>query len=168
MKLKVEYKKNRKITQSFSNAFRGLWLGIRSERNMRIHVVCAIYVLLFSYYLGLNRGEFALLFAVIGVVIAVEGLNTSIEKLCDFSCGHKDRRIGIVKDIAAGAVLITSVAAVAVGVFLLWRPEQIWELINIIFSNIYYALATLASLCLSIWFILAGPLGMKRWLRGKR
>lgn len=60
----------------------------------------------------------------IGVVIAAEAMNTSIEKLCDHISPEKNENIGRVKDLASGAVLIVSVAAAVVGI-IIFLPKLI-------------------------------------------
>ncbi|MFI3206000.1 MAG: diacylglycerol kinase family protein [Clostridia bacterium] len=168
MKNASEYRLNRKFSQSFKDAIKGIWLCIRSERNMRIHTVCAVYVLFFARFFELSRAEFAILIVVIGIMISAEMFNTSIEKLCDFSCSKRDRRIGSVKDIAAGAVFVSSLIAVGVGFSLLFRPEKIAELCTLIFSSAFAIIALTASVFLSILFIIYGPAGFKNFFCRKR
>lgn len=66
--------------RSFVYAGRGIWFCIRHERNFRIHMSAAIYVLLFAPYFSLTRGEWAALLAIIGLVTAAEAVNTAVEQ----------------------------------------------------------------------------------------
>ena len=121
--------KKRTIARSFADAFRGVGDCIRTERNMRIHLTMCVYVLFFASRIELTRGEMACLLLAIGSVVTAETLNTSVEKLCDFTQKHTNHLIRVIKDMAAGAVLICAVFAAlvssrAVGSFLghLYRP----------------------------------------------
>ena len=105
-------------------AVRGIFRCMRHERNLRIHTVAAGYVLFFSTCFELSRAEYAVLFLTCGAVLSAEVFNTAAERLCDFASPGFDRRIGAVKDLAAGAVLLCALAAVCVGTALFWRPER--------------------------------------------
>lgn len=118
----------RSLFHSFRDAFRGVWLCLRSERNMRIHALACGYVLFFAFKMEVTRGELALLLLAMGMVTAAEALNTSIEKLCDFAQPQQDQRIGIVKDMAAGGVVLSAVFAALTGAAVLVRP-RLWQVV---------------------------------------
>ena len=120
--------KKRRLWHSFADAFRGIGCCIKSERNMRIHLVACAYVLFFASQLSLSRGEMACLLLAIGGVMTAETLNTALEKLCDFAQKNLNRYIRVIKDMAAGAVLLSAIAALLVGVVILFRPE-LWALL---------------------------------------
>ncbi len=123
---------------------------------MRIHLVMAVYVLFFASQLSLSRGEMACLVLAIGAVMAAEALNTAVEKLCDFAQKNQNRYIRFVKDVAAGAVLLSAVGALLAGVFLLFRPE-LWRLLwGILGHPLSLGLLAL-SLALAAGFIFLGP-----------
>ena len=86
--------------------------------------MAALYVLFFSGFFRLSRAELAVLFVTIGAVLSAEVFNTAAEDLCDYVSPGFARRIGSVKDLAAGAVLLSALAAVGVGIVLFWRPER--------------------------------------------
>ena len=121
--------KRRTLLHSFRDAFRGIWHCLQSERNMRIHMVACGYVLFFSLKAGVSRGELACLLVAMGVVTCAETMNTSIEKLCDFAQKRHSRIIGNIKDLAAGAVLLSAVFAALAGGGVLLRPAfwAVWE-----------------------------------------
>lgn len=101
--------------RSFVYAASGIAAFFRREQNARIHGVASILVLLLSYRMGVTRAEaLALLFS-IALVWITEMINSCIERVMDFVCMRQDPRIKIIKDIAAGAVLIAALAAVATG-----------------------------------------------------
>lgn len=109
-------------------AIRGIAHCLRRERNMRIHAVTALYVLFFSTFFRLSRGEYAVLLLTIGAVLAAELFNTAAEDLCDFVSPAFARRIGLVKDLAAGGVLVCALSALCVGGALFWRPDRFAEM----------------------------------------
>lgn len=131
--------------KSLQCAVRGIVRCLKNERNMRFHTVAALYVLFFSSFFSLSRAELAVLFVTIGAVLSAEVFNTAAEELCDYVSPGFARRIGSVKDLAAGAVLLSALAAVGVGMALFWRPEcfagivqwltqEVWRLILLVLS----------------------------------
>lgn len=127
---------------------------------MRFHLVSCIYVLFFASSLGLSRGEMACLFLAIGLVMAAEAFNTALEKLCDFAEKRQNRFIRLVKDMAAGAVLVSAIAAALTGVVVLIRPE-LWKLLFRIAGAPSLFLLFLGSLVLAAVFVFIGPVRTK-------
>ena len=142
--------------RSFVYAGRGIWFCIRHERNFRIHMVAAAYVLIFAPYFSLTRGAWAALLAIIGLVTAAEAVNTAVEQTVNLAAPGRRTRARVAKDAAAGAVLLCAVAAAAAGVLLFARWE-IWLCILSDFrTNWWKPLLLLLSLPLSLWFIISG------------
>lgn len=106
-----------KMLRSFRHAFAGLRF-LMEENNARFHVLAAIIVLTAGFYLKLSAIEWTIIITQIGLVLAVETLNTAIEKLCDYVSPEYHQLIGKVKDLAAAAVLIMSIVAVIVGIII--------------------------------------------------
>ncbi len=111
-----------KVFRSFSYAFKGIISLFRGENNAKIHLIAGILAVAAAFYLELSLTEWCILIIQIALVIAAEAFNTAIEKLCDMISPEKHPVIGTVKDIAAGAVLITAIAAVISGL-LLFLPK---------------------------------------------
>lgn len=109
----------RGLRKSFRDAFRGVAHVFRTQRNMRIHGVAALLVAVAGLLLGLGPLEWAILVLTICLVLAAEMLNTALEKLSDYVCPGHHQAIGIAKDVAAGAVLLSAASAVLVGVLVL-------------------------------------------------
>lgn len=147
----------RSLLHSFRDAFRGVWLCLRSERNMRIHALACGYVLFFAFKIEVTRGELALLLLAMGMVTAAEALNTSIEKLCDFAQPQQDQRIGIVKDMAAGGVVLSAVFAALTGAAVLVRP-RLWQVVLDIAGNPGNLILFAASLLAGGLLVFAVPL----------
>ena len=106
--------------RGFQAAFRGIIRCINHERNMRIHTVAALYVFVFSFFFEFSITGYAVLFTVFGLIMALEIVNTGLEALADQISPGYSPVVKVVKDIAAGAVLIMAIFAVAVAVVLFW------------------------------------------------
>lgn len=100
-------------------------LALRSERNMRIHLVAVVSVLLFSLFFDLNGTQYILLFLTFAAVTAAELFNTAIEYLCDHVSGEYSTLIKNVKDLSGSAVLAVSAGAVCVAVILFAKPDKL-------------------------------------------
>ena len=99
----------------FRDAFRGISVSIRTERNIKVHTIIAIVVIIVATYLQLNMG---IILLVISSVLSSEMLNTCVEAICDLVHPDKSEKVRNIKDIAAGAVLINAIMSVLVGVYL--------------------------------------------------
>ena len=102
--------------------------------------------------------------------MAAEALNTAVEKLCNFAQRSRNRYIRVIKDVAAGGVLLAAIAALLVGVVILFRPE-LWSLLWELGSNPWTLAALMLSLAVAAWFVFLGPAWLEeRWesLRRKR
>jgi len=104
--------------KSFSFALAGIWSFIIREHNARIHLVSTLAVIIVAWYLHVSLTEAAVLTIVTGLVWITEMLNTCIERLADLVTRERNPHIKIIKDLAAGAVLIAAITAVIVGLFI--------------------------------------------------
>ena len=114
--------------QSFANAGKGIQKLIQSEIHAKIHLIASILVIAISIYLELSRQEFALIIFAIGLVWIAEAINTAIEKLMDLLHPNQHPKVGMIKDIAAGAVLIAAICAAFIGILILGPP--LWQKFN--------------------------------------
>lgn len=103
---------------SFGYAIKGILKLLKSESNFQIEVVVAVVVTIAGFLVELTTTEWLFQVAAIGLVLSCEALNTAVEKLADTVQPEQDKRIEIVKDVAAGAVLLASIAAVIIGVII--------------------------------------------------
>jgi diacylglycerol kinase len=102
--------------RSFSFAGQGVWYVVRTQRNMRVHLLAAAAAVAASLVLRISAVDWACVLAAIGLVLTAEALNTVVEALVDL-CTDKFHPVAkIAKDTAAGAVLISSTAALGVGI----------------------------------------------------
>ncbi|MDR4894675.1 MULTISPECIES: diacylglycerol kinase family protein [unclassified Chryseobacterium] len=109
------------IHKSFLNAFRGIFLMIKTERNFQIELLVFFVNLFFIFYFRLSNTDAALVFIASFAVLSAEIFNTAIEKICDIIQPNFDKRIGFIKDISAGAVMLTAIASVIVGILVYWK-----------------------------------------------
>ena len=112
----------KKRLESFKYAFDGLKIWIIEEHNVRIHIFIAVCVLVAGFVFGISAGEWIALVGCIGMVIALEMINSAVENLADFVSPEKHDKIKKVKDLAAGAVLIGAATAVIIGL-IVFLPE---------------------------------------------
>jgi diacylglycerol kinase (ATP) len=103
------------VIESFNFAIEGVVHVLRTQRNMRIHFAVAVAVLVVAAAVGVSKIELMLLLLAIAFVLVAEMINTAVEGTIDAATTSFDPMAKLAKDIAAGAVLIASVTAVAVG-----------------------------------------------------
>jgi diacylglycerol kinase (ATP) len=103
------------LIDSFNYAFEGIIHVLRTQRNLRIHFAIAIAVIAAAAAFGVDRIELITLLLAIAFVLVAEMVNSAIEGAIDVSTTSFDPNAKLAKDIAAGAVLISTVTALAVG-----------------------------------------------------
>jgi diacylglycerol kinase (ATP) len=103
------------VVESFNFAFEGIIHVLRTQRNMRIHFAVAVAVLVAALATGVSRLELIALLIAIAFVLIAEMINSALEAAIDVATTSFDPLAKLAKDIAAGAVLIATVNAVAVG-----------------------------------------------------
>jgi diacylglycerol kinase (ATP) len=103
------------LVQSFNYAFEGIIHVLRTQRNLRIHFAIAAVVLVAAIYFDVSRTDLLFLLLAIAFVLITEMINSAIEGAIDVSTTSFDPNAKLAKDVAAGAVLIASINAVAVG-----------------------------------------------------
>jgi undecaprenol kinase len=102
--------------RSFSFAGQGVWHVIRTQRNMRVHLLAALAAIAAGLALHIDATDWACILTVIGLVLTAETLNTVVEAVVDLCTDEFHPLAKAAKDMAAGAVLISSAAAVGVGI----------------------------------------------------
>jgi diacylglycerol kinase (ATP) len=104
--------------KSFTHAWNGILYAIRSEKHMRFHLLAALLVTVAGWFFNINSTEWCILFSSIGIVIAAEIFNTAFEQLVNLVSPQQHVIAGRVKDLAAGAVLVVSIAALLIGLII--------------------------------------------------
>ena len=128
----------KKLFMSFVYAFRGIFRTIKNERNLRIHLTCVTYmisILSLTDWFTLSRNDWAILVLCCGNVIGGEIVNTAIENAVNLASKEYTEYGKISKDAAAGAVLISAVTAVIVGIIILFQPEAFKAMYEYFMSN---------------------------------
>ena len=117
----------KRLRKSFGYAFKGIDDVIKHEPNMKIHVVVAILVVIMAFILKVSIIEWIILVLLIGAVLAAETINTTIENLVDMYTKESDEKAKIVKDTAAGTVLILAITSAIIGL-IIFIPKIIYLL----------------------------------------
>lgn len=100
--------------KAFGYAFEGIASFFRTERNAHLHLIAAVAVSILGIYLEVTSHQWLWIASAIASVIICEMINTAIEKLCNRITTAHDPEIKVIKDIAAGFVLLASVYALIV------------------------------------------------------
>ncbi len=106
----------KKFIRSFGFAFSGIFQLLRTERNFAIQFSAMILVVLAGFYFSITISEWLIILSISALVLSLEALNSALEKVCDLYSTENDSRIKLIKDIAAGAVLISAIFAAIIGI----------------------------------------------------
>ena len=157
--------------KSFGYAFRGIAYCIGRERNLRIHICFLVYMFGFLTvhdFFEVSRTQLAILAAVSALVIALELVNTGIEKAVDLAADGKILPLAkVAKDAAAGAVLVSAIGAVAVGLLILYQPDAFSAMFGYYKNNIPEFVLLVVTVALSFVFVFAGPSGILKIFKKK-
>ena len=113
--MKSEKVGSRRFFASLRYAVEGIAYCIKTQRNMRIHLVIAIIVLMSGIFLKIVRTEFLMVLMSISMVFICEIINTAVERAVDTATLEYHPIAKIAKDVAAGAVLVAALNSVIVG-----------------------------------------------------
>ena len=104
--------------KSFKYAFNGLKILIKNEHNSRIHLLVTICVIAAGFILNISKLEWIVVVLTIGFVFTTEIINSAIEYIADFISPERNDLIKSAKDLAAGAVLVSAISAVVIGIII--------------------------------------------------
>lgn len=104
------------LHKSFLNAFRGVFAMIKTERNFQIEFLAFLINLFLIFYLKLSYIDASIILLASVGVLSAEIFNTAIEKICDIIQPNFDKRIGFIKDISAGAVVLVAAVSIIIGI----------------------------------------------------
>jgi undecaprenol kinase/diacylglycerol kinase (ATP) len=116
-----------KFFRSFKYALTGIATVFKEELNARVHLLAAMVAVVLGLVLKLAWFEWIVIIMVIGGVIAMELINTSIEALADLYSTDYNPNIKKIKDLAAGAVLVSAITALIVGL-IIFLPKILMKL----------------------------------------
>lgn len=112
-------KSKKNLAISFSDSIKGLRI-FSHERNLIIQICVGIIVLIFAFVLPLAKSEQIIIVLLIGGVIAIEMINTIIEKILDHLHPEHHENIKLIKDAMAATVLLTVMMAIVIGIWIFW------------------------------------------------
>ncbi len=103
-----------KRLKGFRYAFMGAWMLIQKEASIQVQAVIAVGITIAGFLFDISATEWIMQTFAIGLVMSIEGLNTAIEAMADFVHPDYHKKIGYIKDVAAGAVFFAAIAAVVI------------------------------------------------------
>ena len=109
---------NKNFIEAWGKAFSGIAHGFKTQRNLKIQLVAGIIVIILGIVLKISNAEWAILMLAVFLVLGTEMMNTAVEAVVDLCTEEYHEKAKIAKDVAAGAVVLTSVNAVVVSYFL--------------------------------------------------
>lgn len=115
-----------KLSASFHYAAEGIWYGLRTQRNLRLQCIAAIFAMFAAAFFHISTSDWATLLLVIALVIAMELTNTAIEVVVDFISPEWHALAKVAKDVAAGAVLTASLFSIVIGILIFYEPVILW------------------------------------------
>lgn len=107
-----------RLRKSFKNAFRGIFSGLRSEKNLQIHFLALVLVITFGTLLGVTKIEWLILLLCIALVFSLELINSALEELADEVSTQYSEHIKRAKDFSAGAVLFAAILSAIMGLII--------------------------------------------------
>lgn len=147
-----------KQVHSFYYAIRGLLSVLKTESHMRFHLVAALYVIAFcAKFYTLTSAQWALLILTIASVFICEIFNTVLERVCDVITTEYNKNIEFIKDVSAGAVLISAIGAVIVAFIILFRVDVFRYILYYFTHNIFALIALILGSALAVCFIAVKP-----------
>lgn len=121
-KYSERYSGNRSFWLSLGQAWRGILYSWKTQKHFQFHILAGTIVLISAWLAQLSRLEWVLLVITIGSVLAAEVVNTAVELVVDLVQPNYHPIAGMAKDVAAGAVLVTAIQAVIIGLLILGPP----------------------------------------------
>jgi len=99
-------------------AAKGFWILITTEKSITTQVIIGIIMTFFGFLMEISTTEWLFQIFAIGIVLVAEALNTSIEKMADFIHPKYHKKIGLIKDVSAGAVFFAAIIAIIIGLII--------------------------------------------------
>ena len=114
----------KKLINSFKYAIEGIFTSFKTEKNMKIHILIMLVVIVAGILLKSSKLEWIICIALFSIVIAGELFNTAIETVVDMVMPEKNEKAKIAKDVSAGAVLVLAIGAAIIG-FMIFIPKML-------------------------------------------
>ena len=132
--------KSKNVITSFKYAFQGVFSAIKTERNLKIHISIMILVIIAGIFFKISKMEWIICIILFGLVISLELVNSAIETTVDIAMPEINEKAKNAKDMAAGAVLVSAIAAAIIGL-IIFVPKLIdfcLNMRNLKIMKIYY------------------------------
>ena len=142
-----------KFIKSMGYAIKGIITGIKEERNVRIDIVVAYYVLIFSKFYDFTLTQKVILVVICFNVLAFELINTAVERAVDKPDKEHYMQAGAAKDTAAGGVLLAAIGAAVAGIMMFWDVQVLKEMFIFFKTNPFMILCFLVTVFASYKFI---------------
>ena len=123
--------KTKKLINSFKYAFTGIATSFKTERNMKIHVLIMILVIIAGIVFKVSLLDWIILVIMFGLVISAELFNTAIETTVDIAMPERNEKAKKAKDVAAGAVFVIAMASAVIGL-LIFVPKIVGAINSLI------------------------------------
>lgn len=107
-----------KLFKSFKHAFEGIFSSFKAERNMKIHILIMVLVIIAGFLFNISKIEWIACIFLFAIVISAELFNTAIETIVDMIMPEKNDKAKLAKDVSAGAVLMLTIGAVIIGLII--------------------------------------------------
>ncbi|MEN3322190.1 diacylglycerol kinase family protein [Mariniflexile soesokkakense] len=107
-----------KRIKSVGYAFKGAIILLNNEASVKVQFIIALLVTAAGFFFNISSTEWAIQLLAIGLVMSMEGINTAVEEIANFIHPEHHNKIGLIKDIAAGAVFFASVFAIIIGLII--------------------------------------------------
>ncbi|MCX7548355.1 diacylglycerol kinase family protein [Xanthomarina sp. F1114] len=101
--------------KSVGYALKGAWLLVKTESSIKIQFTIGVIITIIGFLVGLSPTEWMIQTLTIGLILALEGINTAIEEMANFVHPEFHPKIGLIKDLAAGAVFVFALTAIIIG-----------------------------------------------------
>jgi diacylglycerol kinase (ATP) len=104
--------------RSVGYAFKGAIMLLRTEASVKVQFTIALLVTAAGFFFDISSNEWTTQLLAIGLVMSMEGINTAVEEMANFIHPEHHNKIGLIKDIAAGAVFFSSIFAIIIGLII--------------------------------------------------
>ena len=107
-----------KRIKSVGYAFKGAVLLLKTEASVKVQFAIALIITAAGFFFNISSTEWIIQLLAIGLVMSMEGINTAVEEIANFIHPEHHKKIGFIKDIAAGAVFFASFFAIIIGLII--------------------------------------------------
>lgn len=157
-----------KQVHSFYYAIRGLLSVLKTESHMRFHLVAGLYAICFcAKFYTLTSSQWGVLILTICAVFVTEIFNTVLERVCDTVTTEYNKNIEFIKDVSAGAVLVSAIGSVIIAFVMLFRVDVFRYIFFYFTNNILELVLLIAGTVLALLFIAVKPEKYLKFFKSK-